>query len=524
MTLPISHTMTGIVLYYALINYGHIPSKYAAKYLNLVNPCNGFGPSPCIDNDMIADTPPCGALSTSISCPNVYDTTCDTPNLQNIMTALDTPCAIMFTYGQGQYMQYILQIDIGNRDSLITANNFTNTGMNTPMPDMAPIADFNVSSAPLNAISPKLFYCTGQNVTFVNRSWNDTITAAAWTFSNDANIPTSTSLMNVVNKFHKAGWVSVSLAVTGNNTGTTTLTKPEAIYVVDSMPFNAQGYMQEFLERGGLDGWPIFNYYNNAFKWQMAYVGCYDNTSLEYTGFDTRSFPQNMTGTPLGDVDDIFTPAFDLTGLGSPAYLNFMSSGATSASTTRYIKDSLEIDYSINKTITWNILAVLKGAGLDNIGAVGTAYTPSSLSDWVPHAIALPQAAITPYTIFRIRYYPGADSVGMSTGNNFYLDHFNFNSFPEDVSVIDHLDNGALIQPNPTAGSTTVVIKDQSIIANATIIVTDVTGKAIYKIVKENNANVLKIDLPENIYTSKGLYLVHVVTEKWSKTEKLVVY
>ncbi len=520
----------GVMVIADYILYGAALTHYIAKYLDLPPTCGGCcagccsGPRPCIDGDGIADTPPCW-IDFPYDCSHLYDTTCDTPNRQNIMFAYDTSCAIMFTYGQGQYMQNVFQLDFGNRDSLITPHTFSATGMSQPMPDMMPVADFSASNTYFNpTVPPKHFFCQGQNVVFKNESWNDTIVAVSWTFSNNANIPASTSLTNVVNKFHQPGWVTVSLAATGNNTGTTTLTNTNAIYIADSIATSAVGYAQEFNPGSGMDKWPMFNYYNNGFKWQLANTGYYDNSCLEYTSYDTRTNPQNLTGTPQGDIDDVFTPAFDLTGFADSCYLNFMSSGAAHTSKAYLMNDTLEIDYSTNQAQTWNKLIALTGSELDNKGKITSPYIPTASSGWMPHAISLPAVARTGYTIFRLRYHPNGDSAGISTGNNFYLDNFNFNGFPESVQVIDQMADGISLMPNPTHSTSYIIIKDKTAILTAKIVVTDITGKVVYETIARNNTNTARVELPENVFASKGLYLVHVTTDRMNQTEKLVVY
>ena len=515
----------GIIFFYQMPSlfhdyYGH-DALYFADYLGLPRPCNNFSAT-CTDNDLIPDTPPCKSTGFN-TCMNPYDTTCDTPNNQNIMSNFDS-CGIMFTYGQGQYMQSVLELDFGNRDSLITAHTFLSTGMDQPMPDMKPVADFSVGAPYGGAIAPRHFYCQGQNVPFKNQSWRDTITAAAWTFSNNANIPASTSLTTVVNKFHDPGWVSVSLTVTGNNTGTDTLTDDHALFIADSTPTSAVGYTQEFEHGAGMDKWPMFNYYKNNFTWHLAYNGYFDNSSVAYRRYDDRPFPQNMTGTPHGDIDDIFTPIFDLSGFTDSCYLNFMSSGAVRAANTRFNRDSMEIDYSANKATSWSKLAVLKGSQLSNKGAVEAFYIPSSLSDWISHTISLPAAARTAHTIFRFRYLPGPDSSGFSCGNNFFIDNFNFSGFPVEVKTVDQYPLGILLLPNPTSDGTTVIIKDVSPFSGATIIVTDMAGKMVYETRCSSYGSATSIVIPARAIAAKGLYLVHVVTDRMNQTEKLVVY
>ena len=152
-------------------------------------------------------------------------------------------------------------------------------------------------------------------------------------------------------------------------------------------------------------------------------------------------------------------------------------------------------------------------------------FAPTTPGDWMPQTISLPTAARGGYTIFRFRYYPGTDpTTGISSGNNFYLDHFNFNGFPESVALTDRIPNGATLQPNPTQGGTSVIIKNETLIQSSTIIVTDVTGNKMYETTNDNIGTRSRVEIPAGVFPSKGLYLVHVITGAMNQTEKLVVY
>jgi type IX secretion system substrate protein len=509
-----------------IMNYNPLQANTGAMliagYLNLPRPCSYNNSPPCTDADGIPDTPPCWE-DFPFTCTTIFDTTCDTPNRQNVMFDNDSSCALMFTYGQGQYMQYILQIDIGNRDSLVTPFNYTQTGMDQPLPDLPPVVDFSIKNT---TNKPTYFFCENESVRFINESWNDTITGVTWTFSNNAKIPSSTSMSVVTNEFYKPGWATVTLAATGNNSGTTTLSNPYALYIADTAPTNAYGYYQEFEPRAvGINKWPMFNYFNNNFKWQLSNVGYYDHACVSYAGYDSRSFPENVTGTPAGDYDDLFTPVFDLTGFGGDCYLNFMSSGATATADPRAMTDTLEIDYSTDLSNSWQVLKILKGNELDNKGTLSIPYTPLWMGDWVPQAIILPTGLKTRHTIFRFRYHPGAnDTTGYSTGNNFYLDRFNLNSVPESIAETDQTEDGLSLQPNPASGSSYVIITDKAGVQASIITVTDITGHVVYETKSNSSGSSATIEIPGKAITAKGVYLVHIITRKWIETKKLVVY
>jgi len=105
----------------------------------------------------------------------------DTVNSQNVMDY--TYCSKMFTYLQSVRMRAALRSPIAGRSTLKDTANLILTGvMNpngtlTPRNDLPPKADFSTNVGPVQNIG---FTCRGtsgaaQNVTFVNRSWRDTV-------------------------------------------------------------------------------------------------------------------------------------------------------------------------------------------------------------------------------------------------------------------------------------------------------------------------------------------------------------
>jgi pregnancy-associated plasma protein-A/type IX secretion system substrate protein len=536
---------------------------------------NDPGPCPCADpatnfsgycgdDDGVDDTPPTDGC---LGCCNLYDTVCsqnyykvysninggdslvnypDTANEQNIMNYAN--CKLMFTKGQVERMRAALNSDVGHRDSLWSPYNLYLTGALTPQ-DLPPVTDYSVKS--VSGTNLNYFTCPGTSVKFTSACWNDTITNVSWTFNNlGPTVPTASTsqstlevtqgsnpVSTVTNSFSGAGWVSMTLAATGNNTGTTTTTYPRALFVADVNATQAAGYYQEF---GGADTakWPMFNYYNNEFKWQMANVGFDDNNSIEYVGYDYRYNPFQgefpLTGTPLGDFDDFYSMPMDFTSFGSGACnLNYYYSGASRSNNTYNENDTLEIDYSADHGVTWVKLSRLGKAYLDNVGAVSNSFTPASVTDWAPMSIPIPTTARTAYTVFRFRYYPsvslgfdGNIDVGLgsySSGNNFYLDRINFSAIPATVNSImkDNLD--VAVVPNPTSGDAYVIIKDADY-ATAKIVVTDVTGKAVYTTTEQLTGSETSVQIPHSAISVKGIYLVQTVTGNQVTTKKLVVY
>ncbi len=472
----------------------------------------------------------------------------DTVNAQNIMDY--TYCSKNFTKGQVDRMHAALHSDIGHRNNLWNDTNLIRTGVITAAPaspsakvfvarpDLPAIPEFAAtvagnSASPFGSRNVQYFTKPGTSITFKNRTWNDTVSSLVWTFSNSASIPIKTDAnptysTQVVNTFAVPGWVSLTMAATGNHTATVTKTWDNAVFVADGTATNGYGYYQEFDPAGDAAKWPMFNYYENEFKWETSAAGYYDNHCLKYTGFDSRldfSMSKYPTvGSPYGDFDDFYSVPVNLSTFPSgPCNLNFFTSGASRSSNSLDITDTFEIAYSTD-AVAWTKLSTIAKGDLANKGAVATPFTPGSMSDWVARTINIPTAARGSYVIFRFRYRPGVDHsfYDYSTGNNFYIDRIHFSAFPAEVSGVLASNNSITVAPNPTTGSAFVIIKDATN-STARIVVSDITGKVVYTTNQQVNGNEATIEIPAAVIAVKGIYLVQTSTGKEVSTQKLVV-
>lgn len=543
---------------------------------SLIHPWGGTNQAQCgtcADNgsDQVDDTPPtighwpdrcqygaytsrpgvAGCSPTFFPYGNIYDTICatnyyqvyvsasgrpdslvdypDTTNSQNIMDY--TYCSKMFTKGQVVRMHAALTDSLAGRNNLYTPTNLSLTGALAPRPDLKPIPEYSVTNTQ-NRLQH--FTCPGGTLRLWNRSWNDTVTKiffninSATTAVDSLTNPTYNSFFNKT--FRTPGWASVTMTARGNRTGDSTITRSD-IYVADSNATPVFNYFQEFAPGGDMAKWPMFNYYNNDFKWEPYNNGFYDGYSLKYNGYDARGFA--FTGSVNGDFDDFYTVPFNLTSLSSGACnLNFFSSGASKSSNSNDMTDTLEISYSIDKGNTWTRLSIISKGNLCNKGAIATSYAPASMADWKAQTINVPAAARTAYTVFRFRYYPGVHTpvfasnyYPYSTGNNFYLDRIHFSQFPAEVSgaMLGSNGNNITIAPNPTSGNAFVVFANADN-KEAKVVVTDITGKTVYTTTEVVSSASSRIEIPASVLSVKGMYLVQTIVGSETTTNKLVVY
>jgi len=573
--------------------YAYQPPYYFSKVINheighvmsLYHPW-GTTNDPCVacGDDAVDDTPPTKGHCASSSCTTtpeacgctsgpLYDTACatdyfvvypsskpgidsiadypDTANSQNIMDY--TECSRMFTIGQTERMWAALNSDQAGRDSLWTTNNLIQTGVIDTshnyinLPDLLPIAEFSAVSNNAGAQVMQYFTCPGTNLKFINKTWNDTVTSLTWTFGNGASTPTVTQSnpnfsTSVSNNFSVPGWLSFTMTPTGNHLGgswDTSYVFNNSVFIANTAATPGNGYYQEFNPSGDVASWPMFNYYNNEFKWELSdSTGYYDNYCMKYDGYDLRlnAYSQPLTGQPMGDFDDFYTVPVDLTSfMDTVCNLNYMYSGASRSSLDSNLTDTMVISYSTDHAVTWTTLKVLSGSDLDNNGAYANRFMPSpgDQSKWAPMTIPLPtNIKNSNYTIFRFRYKPGinyllweyyGNNVYESAGNNFYMDRLNFSSYPAEVSSVLVGNDGVAVAPNPTKGNAFVIIKGAAN-TKAKIVVTDVSGRVVFTANQQLGTNDEKIEIPQSYISVKGVYMVEVSTGNISANKKLVVY
>lgn len=565
----------GVISLFNYLNTDKTINHEIGHCLNLKHPWGDTNdPDVSCGDDDVDDTPPTkGHNITGCTPAALYDTTCssgyfknylladnvttltvdypDTNNSQNIMDY--TYCSRMFTKGQVLRMHQALNLDVANRNHLWSTGNLVATGLLpdnsynsqvgpfTPTADLAPIPDFSVEKGKVTGVPPSertFFGCPNNSLLLfglTNRSWGDTITQVKLHFSNGASKADTTLTgaalsSTIYNTFSQPGWVTLDMDVWGNgaNASTPVHASRQTFYVADGdnpiVVDSAHHYYMEF-NPGQTDNWPIFNYYNNEFKWKLRdNVGFYDNTCIEYTSYDSRAYPANETGSPGGDMDDFFSPAFNLQGMTTGnCKLNFMSAGTFRTGNPADMKDSLIISYSIDCGKNWTSMGSLGKNQLGNNGSLTQGYEPLWSGEWALHSLDIPALARTSKTFFRFRYKPGVDASQNGTGNNFYLDRINISSFPLGVNTLVNDNHDIAVAPNPTTGSSYVIISNVNS-GTAQVNVTDLAGRQVFSTSQALSGNMSRIEIPASVLKVKGMYMVHVTTDTQNYTEKLVTY
>ena len=362
----------------------------------------------------------------------------DTSNSENVMDY--TYCSKMFTHGQSTQMRIVASSPIAQRNNLSSLNNlvktgiFDNNGNVLPKQDLKPVADFSLGRFP-STVEERLYVqtgvfntgeivykCTGGAFNFTNQSNRDTISSVAWDFGPGASPATSTATGTVNVTFNNPGYATVSLKAS-SNAGDSTITR-QPVYLADKAnPINPNGYFLDFNPDQNLDRWPIFNYYNNDFKWEFRTdVGMYDKTSISYRNYDPRvpngsNFPSALLlpgSSPSGDFDDFFSPPFNLNDYKTGnVNLNFNYASAARSSISPDIRDTLAIYASVDCGNTWKLVGIRSKGDLVNNSTVATPFTPGFPGQWASASMDMRSIIQAPNVdasavLLRFRYRPGA--------------------------------------------------------------------------------------------------------------------
>lgn len=388
------------------------------------------GATACSDGDGIADTPPtsgwvtCQLVNTDVCTPGVAE------NVQNFME--NSYCKRMFTRGQRDFMHIVLNSSVSARNNLWMNMNLSLTGvLNSPI-TCVPHADFKAN---------RRMICAGGTVTFTDLTWSDTASAWQWLLQGPVTL-TSTTQNPVFANITSAGWYDATLIVT-NSSGSDTITKPNYLLVSnDTATFNST--------------------YSESFETpNVFYLGYIANDQYGYGSTFSQTFATGNSGSASaglnlwannvqGDVDELITPAYDLSYNLYPrisfAYAYTVTDTVT-PSQTEYLKLYSSIDCGQVWTLRW----ARSGTALRTTASMAGPFIPADSSQWDTVSVNLPASTAMPNVRFKFEFTSPNDNLS----NNLYLDDINILS--SNVGIPDTVvSSGFNLYPNPGNGQATV--------------------------------------------------------------------
>lgn len=459
----------------------HTLSHEAGHWLNLQHVWgSNNNPGVTCGDDGVADTPitkgwqNC-ALSNAIVCTSGIK-----ENIQNFMEY--SYCSNMFTTGQKNRMHTALNSPIAGRNNLSGNSNLIATGVINPTLNCAPIAEFRTT----NSVT-----CVGNSLSFIDQSYNATVTNWNWSSNLSSNTSTST---NGTLTFTNSGIAAVKLKV-NNSFGVDSITKSYVVVIAGLTSTNV-GTSQSF-ETGVFPN-------NNWIVTSAQYGGTFNTyTNTAATGTNC-AWVNNYFDSP-GGVINLYTPSYFFNNQ-SAATFEFKYAYAQIQSTNN---DRLRVFVSPNCGATWNIIFNKTGSVLNT---TGTTYNGAFLNPF-PQEWQTVSVDVSSYAdqgvYFKFEFTPDANA----PGNNLFIDDIFVNAIPSSVGIKEHATiNSIQLMPNPASDLLTI----SSTNAIEQIEIYSLDGKLVQRNLFKKPDTIQTLSLTNLV---KGMYYVKVN----STTTKILV-
>lgn len=481
----------------------------------------------CSLDDAIGDTPNCIGLDhcdlaantcTESTNPGNYWSFDVIDNTQNYMDY--SYCSAMFTNGQSNFMNNVLDQTTSGRSNLYTEENlqFTGTSSLTPV-TCIPAADFYVD---VNGISPNvgsganaMTACAGDPIAFKDASWKAGVTSWSWSFPGAT--PSSSTDQNPTVTYASPGWYNVTLTV-ANNAGSDTKTINNMIYIQGDWAEYTGPRMEDFNQNGNF--WITHNPEGNYASFNRVTSGGKSNTAcFKLNNFKDVSDAQQFTedwyyNDRLGNSKDyLISPAIDLRSTANIT-ISFDYAYGTKATATADITEKLIVYSSRDCGKTWIQRQTLTGTSLVTAGYVGnTDFTPDNDLDWKTASFTYTPNTSDNKTKFKFEF------ITSDFSSNFYFDNFNISG------TLGIEDNGLLsaisLAPNPVSSGSDLSVEIANTEAGMKLLLMDLKGAIISTTDVSASSGVQTVRIPMNV--AKGCYILNAVQGNAKSTHRIIV-
>jgi hypothetical protein len=472
------------------IGWGNFKGRYLMHELgHWFNLRHIWGDANC-GNDLVNDTPP--HVNSNSGCPtfphnpnNSCGGNANGEMFNNYMDYTEGNCLNMFTAGQVARMTAAINSGVSGRSNLWSPSNLIATGTSNPY--IYPVACPSIPD--VLTVGP-IVTCVGQDVVFTDNSYGGISDSRLWDFAGESASSLTDSVVNVTYLTPGIYFVGLTKNYLSASKTTTFVNK---VYVIDDMP-NANyvfPYQDSFEDSFGFgNDWVVVNNDNDSVQWELVNTtGYYGSQCISVKNF----------GKPAPLVDEVISPAFDLSAIVTPT-LTFRLHFATT-STDNY--DKLQVLISSNCGQTWTSMYLKTGTTLRTVpGHVLLDNTPAMQStEWRLEKINIPAHLANGVVRFKFVFTNGG-------GNNIFLDDINIDGFNTSGVAETFFNGGINLFPNPANESVNLKfnLKEKSAVQ---VEVTDVLGKMILRenveSIQGENTHVMSTK-----YLDNGVYFVRI--------------
>lgn len=437
-------------------------------------------------DDWVSDTPETKGWT---GC-NLNGSVCNQGVIENVQNYMEySYCERMFTLGQRDRMQDVLNSTVAGRNNIASSTNLIATGTDDAYffsaAACAPVADFKAN---VNLT------CAGNNITFTDMSYNGT--PASWNWSFPGGSPSVSGAQNPVVNYATPGTYPVTLKVS-NAAGTDSIIKNSFICINSSSAQYSTAYSESF-ETSALPNSDWFIYGNDAYSWEQSVPG------------KTGSFSMHLNNTNADDgmVDYAVSPSVNVSTIPS-AVLTFKLAYAVK---TLQDSDRLRVLTSTNCGQTWTQRYSKKGPPLATAPEQFTDFVPDA-TQWRTETVNINNTLSAQNVKFKFEFTGGA-------GNDIYIDDINIlgtvgiNNTLEDIKPE--------ITPNPSKGASVLTFNHNG--GDIEIKMVDVLGREVQTVYKGYlSYGIQKFDLNKKEIGEAGIYFVMIKSNGNTVSKKLVV-
>lgn len=435
-------------------------------------------------------------------------------NAQNYMEYSYCPNH-MFTNGQRERARTALLSPTYQRNNLWTDANLIATGTADGTEAICtPEADF-YAQVGQNANNPDVPFsplaCVNTNVRFVDNTALAFPETWSWTFQDG--VPATSNQQNPTVQFTSSGWKLVTLTVT-NSAGSSTKSDPYAVFI-GAPDVAVTPYYEGFETMEGTNLYPYLGVNhdaNNVTQFRRSTTAGFNGTACAKLNSADRNQLDLIDPVNVGDIDDLITPLFNMSGAPS-ATLSFRYAYYTTTTDVDTMSEQLSVFWSTDCGRSW-----LGGGAAQTL--TGTALltngnnTSEPASEWKLKTITLPGSVLSSNVRFRFRYTSSAFS------GNLYIDDI-WIGVPVGVEEFIASDFIQLF-PNPTNDHFNLQVIGME--ASPTeVTITDLRGAVVFnKTFQPNGGANIEISGRE-IGLSEGMYMLRAQNRIGSHTQKLIM-
>lgn len=449
-------------------------------------------PGVACGDDGVSDTP---VTKGFYGCWNTNPAVCNPPIVENIQNYMEYAyCSKMFTTGQATRMNNCIVSPVGQRNNVASAANLSATGVDFPAGPCAPVADFMAQNTE---------GCIGTAFNFLDLSYNGTVTAWQWTFTNGS--PTVSTAQNPAASFTSAGLKPVTLKAS-NSFGSDSVIK-SLVLVLPGPGSGTPAIVQSFETIVFPDtNWMCVPPALGSGWTQVSGNGASGNKCLYINNyFDTPNKPVSF-----------YSPMYNLSGLPGPV----LSFKVAYSSKPGGCNDRLRVYASSDCAGSWQTIYSKADTTLNTYGPGGAtasgAFSNPTASQWRKEVVSLSAYSSANNLLLKFEFSPDSSN----PGNNIFLDDINIESttgIAEGHTSIFPME----LYPNPAHEQVNLRItlaKKQEI----TFEILDVTGRAIQTVNRNTEAGSSQhtFDLT---HLAKGLYFIRASGENFVGLRRVVV-